>query len=91
MYTMTLTEDDLKALEFNGNRYFLGGDLLQLLASCDSVETANGTEYHIPEHKAWDINDWVLADTDGYRTSYPNIDSDSNLATQLTALTDSIV
>jgi len=69
MYTLTLTSDDRKAIDWIGNRYRHGDNLRSLLWSeCDqhAIENSNGNPYHdwdspqmiqfdIPENVAWQL------------------------------------
>lgn len=60
MYTLTLTANERKAIDWIGGRYAHGHDLYKILMQCPSNEqwdSSGDVTYQIPEHKAWEINE----------------------------------
>lgn len=92
MYTLTLNQDDRRAIDWIGDRYSHGNDLKRVLvdeavtAVPDQVwESDLSITYHLPESKAWQVKEIV---EDG---NLDCINPDSHLAVQLTRLVMAIV
>jgi hypothetical protein len=66
MYTLMLTKDERKAIDFVGNRYWNGYDLQDLLQDGEVVadgewDSDGDVRYAIPENIAWDVvSAWEL-------------------------------
>ena len=105
MYTLTLTHEDRKAIDWVGHRYSNGDDLFLLLWAkevrknngCDDIEPLEvdwdcdaDITFHIPEHIAWKIKE--NAETEAWGTIYgfwPCFADE--LAIKMQAFCDSIV
>lgn len=74
-YSITLTPEDRKAIDWVGYRYAHGDDLYKVLADCqaepdsdpanpdnDSWDSKVNVTYTIPEHHAWTIRDIIELD-----------------------------
>lgn len=81
MYSLTLTDDDFRAIDFSGYRYGWSDAL-------GSLETG---ENQIPEHEAWEIAEAFEADTEGGHSPFPLLAEDSELYDKLRVFWDSIV
>ncbi len=89
MYTLTLTHDERRAIDWIGDRYRHGVELCDLLAECpatgDGDDMWNGNDditYTVPEHVAWQIGDIVREGLDCFSPA---------LVAKLTAFADAIV
>lgn len=94
-YTLTLTDDELDAMDWVGHRYWWGNDMATALDECpndipdswDSGEQAYPptVTYTVPEHVAWTIRDNLEAE-DSWMPC-----ADDELAAKLRAFCDRIV
>ena len=62
MYTLTLTHEERKALDFVGHRYEHGDDFIKLLTRADVEEMFSWNmpidiTFHIQEYLAWEMKD----------------------------------
>ena len=98
MYQLTFDRNDLRALEFIGNRYGIGSDLLGLISTATIVY--DGEENDDPyqsftatfgESIAWQILDLLNDDTENLTTSHPLLSSSSNLWEGLMSLYNTVV
>tara|TARA_Y100000034_G_C6682479_1_gene300055 strand:- start:376 stop:660 length:285 start_codon:yes stop_codon:yes gene_type:complete len=94
MYTLTLTHEDRKAIDWVGHRYSNGDDLFDLL--WDSIVVGPAIvgkkwdddidiTFHIPEHIAWQIKENAEQE-DGFWPCFAD-----ELAIKMQAFCDSIV
>lgn len=81
MYTLTLTEGDLKTIAWVGNRYCWSDAL-------SGLEVGENT---LAEHEAWEIRDEFEKDTEGGHSPFPLLAPDSELYAKLLHFWDSIV
>ena len=68
-YTLTLTRDERRAIDWIGNRYWHGSEFRKLLESCVDDDHNKWSEeadmtFHIQESIAWEISNHIL-DEDG--------------------------
>lgn len=75
-YSLTLTSDERRAIDWIGGRYSHGTELCDLLLSCDDAQlfwndTCDFT-FHMPEHIAWQIND-IINGEDGLACFAPSL------------------
>jgi hypothetical protein len=71
-YTLTLTRDDRRAIDWIGGRYRHGDELFQLLCDCrweaadadgaEDWDSHGGLTFHVPEYVAWELSDIIDAD-----------------------------
>ena len=67
-YTLTLTRDERRAIDWIGNRYRHGDDLFLLLIRCrlqpDELDwDGDGPmTFHVPEYVGWELSDIIDAD-----------------------------
>lgn len=69
-YTLNLTFEQRKGIDFIGNRYNNGDDLKKILRKCDVVEKDDDWEWNdkvdytfiVREHLAWEIKDLLESD-----------------------------
>ena len=80
-YRLFLTEADVDAIAFVGNRYAWSASLLGLEPG----------EHEIAEHEAWCLKDAFESDTEGGHSPFPMLDPRSELAAKLAALWNSVV
>ena len=98
-YTLILTEDDVKTLEFLSGRYDCGSSLLFHLLDSDNIEYVDpdyedpdyaiGFTAEMSESQAWEICDMMNNDTEEMSTSHPLLGG--SLWAKLVDLYDSIV
>jgi|LakMenEpi03Aug12_release.lakeMendotaPanAssembly.Ray.scaffolds.fasta_scaffold583650_2 hypothetical protein len=98
MYHLTFDNDDLRALEFIGNRYGIGSDLLGLISTATIVydgeendDPYQGFTATFDDSIAWEILDLLNQDTEDLTTSHPLLSSSSNLWNGLINLYNSVV
>lgn len=80
-YVLKLTEEDVGAIAFVGDRYAWSEALLGLDVG----------EHDIAEHAAWRIRDAFERDTEGGHAPFPMLDARSELAQRLHVFWESIV
>ena len=62
-YTLTLTADDIRAIDFAGDRYYWSSVLLEFgVVEGDNI---------LAEHQAWDLEGYINEDTQDRRTHIP--------------------
>ena len=81
MYTLELSEQDVKTIGFVGYRYGWSDSLSHLSAGINEI----------PEHEAWEINEACESDTEGGHSFFPMLDPRSDLAGKLSDFLQSIV
>lgn len=96
MYNLTINREDIRALEFIGNRYSIGDDLYNLLINSfiiykNDEDPNEGFTVYLTENEAWEVLEYLSDDTDDLRTSHPFLSSDSNLWQQLINLYNTVV
>jgi hypothetical protein len=98
MYHLTFDNDDLRALEFIGNRYGIGSDLLSLVSTATIVydgeendDPYQGFTATFDDSIAWEILYLLNQDTEDLTTSHPLLSSGSNLWEGLMSLYNSVV
>lgn len=77
-YKLSLTQDEIQAFEWVGNRYPTGYEFLNHLTDdkVSVLETEDGFEYTIPEHTAWALRDLISEATEDFRTDIPCFSSE---------------
>jgi hypothetical protein len=93
MYRLTLDRDDIRALDFIGNRYSIGSDLYNLLinAYITYEDPDMGFTVELTECEAWQVIGFLNDDTENLTTSHPLLSSNSNLWDQLIVLYNTVV
>jgi hypothetical protein len=96
MYRLTLDRDDIRALDFIGNRYSIGSDLYNLLINAyimyeDPEDPDMGFTVELTECEAWQVIEFLNDDTENLTTSHPLLSSSSNLWEGLMSLYNSVV
>jgi hypothetical protein len=96
MYRLTLDRDDIRALDFIGNRYSIGLDLYNLLINAyityeDQEDPDMGFTVELTECEAWQVIEFLNDDTEDLRTNHPLLSSSSNLWNGLINLYNSVV
>lgn len=91
-YTLTLTEEDWRTIEFVGGRYGWSKALLDHVRCAEGVEYRHlGGDHQIPEHKAWEIVEAFEQDCEGGHSLFPMLDPDSDLAAKLVRFMEGVV
>ena len=90
-YRLTLTEQDMKTVDFVGERYNWSEALQGIYRRCETTTGHDGDTYLIPEHEAWVLRDAFDADTEGGHCMFPMLDGSSDLARKLWKFWESIV
>jgi hypothetical protein len=80
-YSLTLTKDDIKAIDWAGGRYHWSTALFHLDEGINELA----------EHEAWEIVEACERDTEGGHSYFPCLSSDSNLAAELYRLIEEVV
>lgn len=97
MYYINLTKEDIKAIEFVAGRYGWSDYLFGILESDETERYSPGGypiragKYELTESQAWEFLDEVKSDTDDFRTSFPLLSDDSNLADEILRLWNEVV
>jgi hypothetical protein len=99
MYSLSITESDVKALEFVSGRYDCGTCLLLHLLDSENIEYLDpnsedpdycyGFNCEMTESQAWEVREMIDQDTEYRETSHPLLGG--SLWAKLTDLYDSIV
>lgn len=80
-YLLTLTDEDVDAIAFVGDRY----------AWSDALRGLEPGENHLTEPEAWTIKEAFESDMEGGHSPFPMLDSESLLYEKLTTFWLSIV
>jgi len=80
MYILTLTQDDVDAIGFVGDRY----------AWAEALRAMEPGENRVAEHEAWEIAEAFEADTEGGHSPFPLL-GPSELRDKLQAFWDAII
>jgi hypothetical protein len=96
MYQLTLDHNDIRALDFIGNRYSIGLDLYNLLINAyityeDPEDPDMGFTVKLTECEAWQVIEFLNDDTEDLRTNHPLLSANSNLWDQLIVLYNTVV
>jgi hypothetical protein len=81
MYTLTLTENDFRAIEFAQDGY----------AWAEALSALGVGENNFHEHEAWALAEAFESDTEGGHSPFPCLNPASDLYTRLREFWDSIV
>jgi len=96
-YHIDLTKEDVKAIQFSGNRYGWSNVLFGMLEADESESyRADGFpirigRYKMSESEAWELLDAVRDDTEDWTISFPLLSDDSNLASELDRLFNEVI
>lgn len=89
-YRLELTEQDLHTLYFVGHRYCCGSMLIEAIQKYEEWRVDNtNCVYHLPEHVAWQISEYINLDTEDGTTEHPLLAGE--LWSKLLEFKDSIV
>ena len=96
MYRLTLDRDDIRALDFIGDRYSIGLDLYNLLINAyitykDPENPDMGFTVELTECEAWQVIEFLNDDTENLKTSHPLLSANSNLWNGLINLYNTVV
>ncbi len=87
-YSILLKIDDIKAIEWVGNRYSWGIALSKILEVDDDSQEYRIGHYSLAEHEAWEIVDSMFSDDSAF---CPCLAEDSNLAQEMFRLEQEVV
>jgi len=96
-YHIDLTKEDVKAIQFSGNRYGWSNVLFGMLEADESESYRAGGfpirigRYKMSESEAWELLDAVRDDTEDWTISFPLLSDDSNLASELDRLFNEVI
>ena len=81
MYTLTLTDEDFRAIAFAANGY----------SWAEALSALGVGENKLREHEAWELAEAFEADTEGGHSPFPCLNPASDLYDRLREFWDSIV